>query len=98
MTAQAIGAARRVAELAAARDMTSSQLALLWAKDQPGITAPIIGPRTLDHLKDNLAVLERALADEDRQALDEVNGPGSAISDFHNSNNWMRARIAEQVV
>jgi aryl-alcohol dehydrogenase-like predicted oxidoreductase len=93
LTPQALAAARRVADLAAARDMTSSQLALLWVKDQPGVTAPIVGPRTLDHLKDNLAVLERALADEDRQALDEVNGPGNAISDFHNSNPWMRQRI-----
>jgi aryl-alcohol dehydrogenase-like predicted oxidoreductase len=94
VTSRAVGAARRVAELAAARDMTSSQLALLWAKDQPGITAPIIGPRTLDQLKDNLAVLERSLSDEDRRALDEVNGPGNAISDFHNSNDWMKARIS----
>ena len=94
VTARAVEAARRVAELAAARDMTSSQLALLWAKDQPGITAPIIGPRTLDQLKDNLAVLERSLSDEERRALDEVNGPGNAISDFHNSNDWMKARIS----
>jgi aryl-alcohol dehydrogenase-like predicted oxidoreductase len=93
LTERAQAAARQVAELAAARGMTASQLALLWVKDQPGITAPIIGPRTLDQLKDNLAVLELSLADEDRQALDEVNGPGNAISDFHNSNDWMKARI-----
>jgi 1-deoxyxylulose-5-phosphate synthase len=94
VTGRSVAAARRVAELAATHDMTSSQLALLWAKDQPGITAPIIGPRTLDQLKDNLAVLERSLSGEDRRALDEVNGPGNAISDFHNSNDWMKARIS----
>lgn len=94
LTAGAIAAAQRVAELAAARDMTASQLALLWVKDQPGVTAPIIGPRTLEHLQDNLAVLERTLTDEDRRALDEINGPGNAISDFHNSNPWMKTRIS----
>ncbi|MFN8449539.1 MAG: hypothetical protein U0521_13390 [Anaerolineae bacterium] len=26
-----------------------AQMALLWCKDQPGITAPIIGPRTMAH-------------------------------------------------
>ncbi|HEX5692293.1 MAG TPA: aldo/keto reductase, partial [Roseiflexaceae bacterium] len=55
---RAVDAARRVAELATARDMTSSQFALLWAKEQPGVTAPIIGPRTMDQLNDALAVLE----------------------------------------
>ncbi|HEX9371567.1 MAG TPA: aldo/keto reductase [Roseiflexaceae bacterium] len=93
VTPRAVEAARRVAALAHERGMTPSQLALLWVKDQPGVTAPIIGPRTLDHLKDNLAVLERALSDDDRQALDEVNGPGNAVSDFHNSNPWTRARV-----
>jgi len=31
----------------------------------------------------------------DRARLDELVGPGNAVSDFHNSNNWMRARIAD---
>ena len=93
ITPRALEAARRVAELAHERDMTSSQLALLWVKDQPGVTAPIIGPRTLAHLQDNLAVLERSLSERERQAFDEVNGPGNAISDFHNSNEWMKARV-----
>ena len=48
---------------------------------------------TREHLDDNLAVLGRSLSAEQAAALDEVNGPGNAISDFHNSNEWMRARI-----
>jgi aryl-alcohol dehydrogenase-like predicted oxidoreductase len=93
VTPRALAAAQQLAELATARDMTASQLALLWVRDQPAITAPIIGPRTLDQLKDNLAILERSLSEEDRRALDALNGPGNAISDFHNSNEWMRSRI-----
>ncbi|MFL5806785.1 MAG: aldo/keto reductase [Roseiflexaceae bacterium] len=94
VTAQALEAARQLAALATARGMTASQLALLWVKEQPGVTAPIVGPRTLDQLRDNLAVLERGLAGEDRRALDQVVGPGNAVSDFHNSNSWMKARVA----
>jgi aryl-alcohol dehydrogenase-like predicted oxidoreductase len=75
--------------------MTASQLALLWVKDQPGVTAPIIGPRTMEHFQDNLAILDKSLSDEDRKALDEINGPGNAISDFHNSNPWMKTRIRD---
>ena len=46
--------------------MTASQFALLWLRDQPGVTAPIIGPRTEEHLKDNLAIIDKKLAEEDR--------------------------------
>jgi 1-deoxyxylulose-5-phosphate synthase len=35
------------------------------------------------------------LADQDRVLLDKLVGPGNAVSDFHNSNDWMRARVAE---
>jgi 1-deoxyxylulose-5-phosphate synthase len=90
---RAVEAAQQVAQIAEARGITASQLALLWCKDQPGVTAPIIGPRTPEQLQDNLAVLAMALADEDRAALDAVNGPGNAVSDFFNSNTWMRARV-----
>jgi aryl-alcohol dehydrogenase-like predicted oxidoreductase len=93
LTERALEAGAKVSALANERGLSASQLALLWAKDQPGVTAPIIGPRTMEHLQDNLAILGRSLSDEDRRALDEVNGPGNAISDFHNSNDWMRARV-----
>ena len=87
--------ARALAPIAQERGFTISQFALLWCKDQPGITAPIIGPRTMAQLEDALGVLERQLDDEDRARLDELNGPGNAVSDFHNSNNWMRSRITD---
>jgi hypothetical protein len=87
--------ARALAPLAQERGLTQSQFALLWCKAQPGVTSPIIGPRTMEQLDDALQVLELRLADQDRARLDELVGPGNAVSDFHNSNNWMRARIAE---
>jgi aryl-alcohol dehydrogenase-like predicted oxidoreductase len=93
LTERSVAAGTKVSALASERGLSASQLALLWAKDQPGVTAPIIGPRTIEHLQDNLAILGRSLSDEDRRTLDEVNGPGNAISDFHNSNDWMRARV-----
>src|SRR5215203_1345466 len=87
--------ARALAPLAQERGLTQSQFALLWCKDQPGVTSPIIGPRTMEQLDDALPVLEMRLADQDRARLDELVGSGNAVSDFHNSNNWMKARIAE---
>ena len=71
-------------ELARERGLTTSQLALLWVKDQPGVTAPIVGPRTLAQLDDALAVLDLALDDDARAACDALVHPGNAVSDFHN--------------
>lgn len=82
-----------VAKMAQARGMTASQLALLWLKEQPGVTSPIIGPRTLAHLKDALAILDKKLDDADRPVFDALVHPGIAVADFYNSNDWMKARI-----
>lgn len=83
----------KVAEMAKGRGLTPAQLSLLWVKDQPGVTSPIIGPRTLAQLEEFLPVLEMTLADADRPAFDALVHPGNAVADFHNSNNWMKARI-----
>jgi 1-deoxyxylulose-5-phosphate synthase len=85
--------AAKVGKMAQERGMTITQLALLWVKDQPGVTAPIIGPRTMTHLDDALPLLEMNLAEADRPLFDELVHPGSAVADFHNSNDWMKARI-----
>ena len=82
-----------VSKLAQERGLTASQLSLLWIKDQPGITAPIIGPRTLAHLEDALGIMDKTFAEADRPLFDELVHPGTAVSDFHNSNDWMKARI-----
>ena len=75
------------------RSMSITQLALLWTKDQPQVTAPIYGPRTLEHLEDALPVLDMSLADEDRRLFDALVPPGNAVADFHDSNNWMKSRV-----
>jgi 1-deoxyxylulose-5-phosphate synthase len=90
---QGVQVAQKVGEMAQERDMTPAQLALLWCKDQPGITSPIVGPRTMQHLEDFIPVLEMKLADEDRTRFDELVHPGNAVADFHNSNDWMKARV-----
>jgi aryl-alcohol dehydrogenase-like predicted oxidoreductase len=87
--------AAKVAEMAQERGMTITQLALLWVKDQPGVTSPIIGPRTMAHLEDALPLLEMKLDEADRPLFDELVHPGNAVADFHNSNDWMKARIVD---
>jgi aryl-alcohol dehydrogenase-like predicted oxidoreductase len=93
ITPRAAEVAFKVRQMAGDRGMTVTQLALLWIKDQPGITAPIIGPRILQHLEDALVIADRKLDEADRPRFDELVHPGNAVSDFHNSNDWMKARI-----
>ncbi len=93
VTARGIEVGQAVASMAQERGLTASQLGLLWVKDQPAITAPIVGPRTLAHLEDALGILDRKLDDADRPLFDALVHPGNAVADFHNSNEWMKARI-----
>ncbi len=60
-----------------------SQFALAWCKGQPGVTSPIIGPRTMEQLEDNLGALEVDVTDEDRAKVDELVPPGRAVSYFY---------------
>lgn len=93
VTQRGIDIGQAVARMAQERGMTASQLSLLWVKDQPGVTAPIVGPRTLAHLEEALVILDKRLDDADRPLFDELVHPGNAVADFHNSNDWMKARI-----
>jgi aryl-alcohol dehydrogenase-like predicted oxidoreductase len=70
-----------------------AQLAILWVKDQPGITAPLIGPRTLGHLEDLLPVAEMSLSEDLRRKCDRLVPPGSAVANFHNSAPWMKMTL-----
>jgi len=93
VTERALDVAQQVSELARERGLTASQFGLLWCKDQAGITSPIIGPRTMAHLEDALGIADKRLDDTDRAVLDELVHPGTAVADFHNSNDWMKARV-----
>jgi len=54
-----------------------ADVALAWLLRQPAVTAPIIGPRTLDQLNDSLRALEITLNDEALARLDAIwPGPG----------------------
>lgn len=65
------------------KSATVAQVALAWCAQQPGITCPIIGPRTFEQLEDNLGAADVKLAAEDFARLDEVAPPGDAIVPFH---------------
>ncbi len=82
-----------VPKIAAAYGLTPGQLSLLWLKDQPSVTAPIVGPRTLEQLQEMLGVAELHADQALRDAFDEMVPPGMAVSNFHNTSGWMKATV-----
>lgn len=92
VTARGVEVGNRFAALARTHGIEPAQLAVLWIKEQPGVTAPIIGPRTLAQLQTLLPVLEMSLTDELRAACDAISPPGGAIASFFNSAPWMAQR------
>jgi aryl-alcohol dehydrogenase-like predicted oxidoreductase len=87
-----VGAA--FAELARNAGHDPAQLALRWVIDQPGITAPLFGPRSVEQLRAMLPVLTFTLSDELRAACDRLVAPGSAVVNFHNTAPWMKQQVS----
>lgn len=56
-----------------------AQYALAWVLTNPVITAPIIGPRTVDQLEDNLGALDVRIPEAHLRKIDEMVPPGTDI-------------------
>ena len=69
--------------IAEQRNVPLSQFALAWVMAQPGVTSPIIGPRTMAQLEDNLGAADIALEEEHFKAVDAVIGPGRMVTPFY---------------
>ena len=52
--------------------LSVSQIALAWLLTDPVITSPIIGPRTLEQLTDNLGAAGLRLSVEEKMRLDQA--------------------------
>ena len=80
-----LDAVEQLARLAEEAGMTLIQLAIAFVLNHPAITAPIIGPRTMEQLESQLAaadvVLDHAMLDR----IDEIVPPGTTINPADNS-------------
>jgi aryl-alcohol dehydrogenase-like predicted oxidoreductase len=84
-TAAAFDVIEGLAALAKEKGCTPSQLALAWNASQPGITAPIIGPRTLEQLLDNLGAVDVKVTDADRARIDALAPPWSQTLRYYDA-------------
>ena len=68
------GIVEAVARAADGLGWTPLEVALVWVRDRPGVTSPIVGARTAAQLKGALGVEELTLPPEIVDALDDVSG------------------------
>ena len=64
-----------VAKVAAELGTGSAQVALAWVRSRSAITSTLVGARTIEQLRSNLASLEVTLAPEQLAALEQVSAP-----------------------
>jgi aryl-alcohol dehydrogenase-like predicted oxidoreductase len=85
VTPEAFDVIEGVVALAEEKGCSPSQLALAWLAAQPGVTAPIIGPRTLDQVLDNLGAAGVTITDEDRARIDAFAPPLAATLRYYDA-------------
>ncbi|WP_339103044.1 aldo/keto reductase [Haloterrigena salinisoli] len=64
-----------VRDLADEKDTTPAQLSLSWLLHKDLVDAPIIGPRTIEHLEDNVVALEVELTADEIERLEAPKTP-----------------------
>jgi 1-deoxyxylulose-5-phosphate synthase len=67
--------AERTAAVARERGVPPAQIALAWVLRQPGVTSPIVGASTMDHLDQAVAALGISLSHEEAHRLEEPYTP-----------------------
>ena len=67
---------RSLPQLAEQTGITLIELAIAFVLRHPAVTAPIIGPRTMEHLESQLTAADVVLSDEVLDRIDEINPAG----------------------
>jgi aryl-alcohol dehydrogenase (NADP+) len=81
-----------VVRIAKEIEATPAQVALSWIADRPGVIAPIVGARTVEHLRNNLAAAELTLSDELSNELEKVSAPRPGGYPYGAFGAWQRGR------
>jgi aryl-alcohol dehydrogenase-like predicted oxidoreductase len=77
---QKLEAADALAKLADEAGLTLVQMALAFVLEHPAVTAPIIGPRTMEHLEGQLAGADVKLSADVLDRIDEIVPPGTTLN------------------
>jgi aryl-alcohol dehydrogenase-like predicted oxidoreductase len=75
-------------ELAQEHGYSPSVAAVAWVRQQALVTAPIIGPRTMEQFQTCCPPRPSNCPQSLLHALDELVPPGTAVADFLNNAGW----------
>ncbi len=82
-TEASLAIVEKLLPLAEARHVPLSQFALAWVSHQPGVTSPIVGPRTLEQFEDNLKSLDLKFSEAELKHIDDIVPPGTCTSPYY---------------
>jgi aryl-alcohol dehydrogenase-like predicted oxidoreductase len=87
-------AADALAGLAEESGLTLIEMALAFVMRHPAVTAPIIGPRTMEQLESQLPAAEVTLSDEVLDKIDEIVPPGVNLNEADGG--WQNPALAPE--
>jgi aryl-alcohol dehydrogenase-like predicted oxidoreductase len=84
-------AAEALAKLADQAGITLIEMALAFCLEHPAVTAPIIGPRTMEHLESQLTAADVRLSQDVLDQIDQIVPPGTNLNpaDAGWTNPWL---------
>ena len=74
------------------RSVAPAHFALAWCLAQPGVTSPIIGPRTMEQMEDYLKALDVTVTEDDSKQMDAIFEPGTHVSNYYSADFGPNAR------
>ena len=80
-------------ELAREHGLDPALASVAWTLANPLVTAPLIGPRTLEQLTSLLPAAELSLPKAFLDGVDTLVPPGTAVADFLNNAGWQVGRL-----
>jgi len=75
-----LDAVERLVQIADDAGLSLIHLAIAFVQRHPAVTAPIIGPRTMEQLESQLGAADVALAADVLDAIDQVVPPGTNVN------------------
>lgn len=72
-------------KIAEAHGCTVAHVALAWCGSQPGVTSPIIGPKSMAQLEEALGAVDVKLTEDDLKQIDAVAEPGRALVPYYHA-------------
>ncbi len=82
-THAALDLVEKLIPIAESKGIDLPALAHAWLQQRPGITCPIVGPRTIEHLRAALKTVDITFTQEELDRIDEAIPPGAWVSDFY---------------